>query len=302
MNNEQKYIGIKEAAKRWGISDRRVRLLCQEGKIEGAIKLEWSWTIPSDTPKPFDGRSMRHYKNHDLRLGSIDINTLDILKEKYSLDKSVTESDYFSTLVTRNLETALALAGRSFDHHSVETVLGGAVSANIPLKDHLLYVNFRSVLRHSILSSDVYDSKRIQQMHSALTQGIDDYTGGIYREGVAATALRGKENLRVDLQMETLVRQASSDWKSLYPVFRAVIFYSEILRIRPFDILNEELALLVLLSFLLSSGFYLPSLDSSMVDELNAAASLCLRRGNYQDLSRIIERTLIASYQGERYV
>ena len=82
-----KYIGVKEAAKKWGISDRRVRILCEEGRIEGAIKLEWSWTIPQDSPKPFDGRTMRPFKNNSVRLGSIDILTLEKLrdeKRKYS--------------------------------------------------------------------------------------------------------------------------------------------------------------------------------------------------------------------------
>lgn len=302
MNNDQKYIGIKEAARRWGISDRRVRLLCQEGKIEGAIKLEWSWTIPSDTPKPFDGRSMRHYKNHDLRLGTIDINTLNILREKFPLDKSLAESEYFSSLIARNLETALAFAGRSFDSHSVDTVLSGSVAGNLTLEDHLLYVNFRSVLRHGFSEAGRWDSRRILDMHRALSQGIDDFRGGLYREGVAETALRGKESLQVNLQMETLLRQFEMDWKALYPVFRSVIMYCEVLRIRPFDSLNEELALLLMLSILTSAGFMLPSFDPSMADEINAATSLAFRRGNYQDLSRIVERALIASYAGAGYV
>ncbi|TVX23369.1 helix-turn-helix domain-containing protein, partial [Streptococcus pneumoniae] len=32
------YITAKEAAKKWGISDRRVRILCSEGKIHGAYQ------------------------------------------------------------------------------------------------------------------------------------------------------------------------------------------------------------------------------------------------------------------------
>ena len=302
MENKQKYIGIKEAAKRWGISDRRVRLLCQEGKIEGAIKLEWSWTIPADSPKPFDGRMMRRFKNHDLRLGSIDINTLNMLREKYPLDKSRFEEFYYSPLFEGCLETALSLAGLSFDKHSIESVLSGQIATNLTLSDHLLFVNFRSILSRSVLDNSEWDSKRIQDIHRFLSQGIDDFRGGIFRDGVASTALRGKESLQVNFQMETLVRQFEKDWKALYPVFRACIMYAEILRIRPFESLNEELALLLMLIILLQEGFRLPTLDSSMKDELNAATSLCFRRGNYQDLCRIVERSLIASYSENSYV
>lgn len=35
------YITVKQASEKWGISDRRVRVLCSEGKIPGAhIKRE----------------------------------------------------------------------------------------------------------------------------------------------------------------------------------------------------------------------------------------------------------------------
>ena len=42
------YITVKQAAEKWGISDRRVRLLCSEGKISGATREGRSWMLPSD--------------------------------------------------------------------------------------------------------------------------------------------------------------------------------------------------------------------------------------------------------------
>jgi len=53
------YISVKQAAEQWGLSDRRVRLLCEQGKIEGAIKEGRSYRIPADAIKPADGRSLR---------------------------------------------------------------------------------------------------------------------------------------------------------------------------------------------------------------------------------------------------
>ena len=40
------YISVQEAAKRWGISDRRVRDLCSQGKVAGAIREGRLWRIP----------------------------------------------------------------------------------------------------------------------------------------------------------------------------------------------------------------------------------------------------------------
>lgn len=46
------YMTAKTAAERWGISDRRVRVYCTEGRIKGARRDGKSWLIPEDTEKP----------------------------------------------------------------------------------------------------------------------------------------------------------------------------------------------------------------------------------------------------------
>ena len=50
------YITVKQAAEKWGISDRRVRILCFEGKIPGAYQEGRAWKIPYDATKPTDKR------------------------------------------------------------------------------------------------------------------------------------------------------------------------------------------------------------------------------------------------------
>ena len=43
-------------AAEWGISDRRLNILCKEGRIQGAEKIGNMWLIPSDAEKPKDER------------------------------------------------------------------------------------------------------------------------------------------------------------------------------------------------------------------------------------------------------
>lgn len=50
------YISAPEAAKKWGISERRVQILCSENRIPGVSKLGYMWLIPKDAAKPIDGR------------------------------------------------------------------------------------------------------------------------------------------------------------------------------------------------------------------------------------------------------
>ena len=48
------YISVKDTAEKWGISERRVRILCVEGKSPGAIHEGRTWLIPSDATNPSD--------------------------------------------------------------------------------------------------------------------------------------------------------------------------------------------------------------------------------------------------------
>lgn len=50
------YITIKEAAKSWGIGERRINELCLRGRIDGAIKFGTTWAIPCSAEKPTDAR------------------------------------------------------------------------------------------------------------------------------------------------------------------------------------------------------------------------------------------------------
>lgn len=50
------YITAKDAAKKWGISARRVQVLCEQNRIVGAVRLGWAWAIPISAEKPCDKR------------------------------------------------------------------------------------------------------------------------------------------------------------------------------------------------------------------------------------------------------
>ncbi len=50
------YITAKEAASKWGISERRVQVLCEQKRIDGVQRLGKAWAIPKDAKKPVDKR------------------------------------------------------------------------------------------------------------------------------------------------------------------------------------------------------------------------------------------------------
>ena len=50
------YMTVLQASEKWQISRRRVITLCQENRIEGAVKFGKSWAIPVNAEKPKDER------------------------------------------------------------------------------------------------------------------------------------------------------------------------------------------------------------------------------------------------------
>ena len=62
-----KYLSSKEAADKWGISERRVQILCNQDRIAGVIRIGRTWGIPDDAEKPKDARikSGKYIKTKD---------------------------------------------------------------------------------------------------------------------------------------------------------------------------------------------------------------------------------------------
>lgn len=56
------YMSAKEAADKWGISQRRVATLCSENRITQATMVGNMWIIPTAAKKPIDARSTRYNK------------------------------------------------------------------------------------------------------------------------------------------------------------------------------------------------------------------------------------------------
>ena len=54
------FMSAREAADKWGISQRRVAVLCSENRIAEATMVGNMWIIPGNAEKPIDARSLRY--------------------------------------------------------------------------------------------------------------------------------------------------------------------------------------------------------------------------------------------------
>ena len=53
------YITAREAAEKWGVSERRINQYCAEGRIPGAERFGGAWAIPAGAEKPGDPRKQK---------------------------------------------------------------------------------------------------------------------------------------------------------------------------------------------------------------------------------------------------
>ena len=54
------YLTSAEIAEKWNVSQRRVAILCKEGRVDGAVLRGRMWMIPSDAKKPEAPRRIRN--------------------------------------------------------------------------------------------------------------------------------------------------------------------------------------------------------------------------------------------------
>lgn len=61
---KMEFMSAREAADRWGISQRRVAVLCSENRIDNASMVGNMWIIPTTAEKPLDARICHYTKNN----------------------------------------------------------------------------------------------------------------------------------------------------------------------------------------------------------------------------------------------
>ena len=87
------YMTAKEAAERWGLSERRVTALCREERIYGSKKHGRSWVIPEDSEKPSDNRvKTGNYIQKEEKLLGLPIGISDYreaCRDYYYIDKTL---------------------------------------------------------------------------------------------------------------------------------------------------------------------------------------------------------------------
>jgi excisionase family DNA binding protein len=253
------YISVQRAAEQWGISDRRVRVLCEQGKIPGVVRDGRLYLIPSGSVKPADGRRMRH-KEIPSQYAPL-FARIDGLKEQLNQRRPLTAGelqrlrDEFMVEYTYNSN---AIEGNTLTLQETALVLEGVTIDKKPLKDHLEAVGHRDAflyVQELVQNKVTFSEAIIKQIHTLVLMDRPE-DRGIYRRipvRIIGAFHEPPDQVLVPELMEKLV--SYFDNKKLHPIESAALFHLKFEGIHPFVDGNGRTGRLILNLFLMQNGY-----------------------------------------------
>lgn len=293
------YITVKQASERWGISDRRVRVLCEEGRIHGVVRKGRSYLIPSDTLKPIDGRSLRG-KEITEQYAAL-FATVDEMKAEIGRRRPLTSGelkrlqDEFLVNFTYNSN---AIEGNTLTLQETALALEGVTIDQKPLKDHLEAVGHRDAFLYvsSLVSEKVTVSERIVREIHALV--LIDRPGdkGVYRRipvKIMGAHHEPPQPYLVPVQMERLMADLSGNNRHI--IETAALFHLSFEGIHPFIDGNGRTGRLILNLMLMQAGY--PPINVKFADRKKYYACF---ENYYRDNDASFMVNMVGEYVKER--
>ncbi|MCC2865550.1 Fic family protein [Anaerovorax odorimutans] len=286
------FMTVKETANKWGISDRRIRTLCSQGKIAGAYQDGRSWKIPVDAVKPADGR----YRSRKTLLDMIDRKKAELdARRPLTAGEAARLNEEFVVEYTYNSN---AIEGNTLTLRETDMVLRGLTIGQKPLKDHMEAVGHKEafefvselVRKNTPLTEDI-----IKQIHYfVLADKREDR--GVYRRVPVRIMGAKHEPVQPYLiipSMEQLIERYAASEEHIIP--KLARFHIEFEGIHPFIDGNGRTGRLLVNLELMKAGY--PPIDIKFTDRIdyyNAFDAYHVKR----DLSAM--EKLFAGYVNER--
>ena len=257
------YMTVKQASEKWGISDRRVRKLCSEGKISGVAREGRSWRIPADAKNPEDGG----YKTAESLLAMID-------RKKIELDlrRPLTEGEVerlTEEFIIEYTYNSNAIEGNTLTLRETDMVLRGLTIDKKPLKDHMEAVGHKEAfdfVRDLVKDQVSLSENVIKQIHYlVLADKRDDR--GVYRR-VPVRIMGAKHEpvqpYLIQPKMERLLESYRNSTEHIIP--RLARFHIEFEGIHPFIDGNGRTGRLLVNLELMKAGY--PPIDIKFADRI----------------------------------
>ncbi len=235
-----KYMNSKETSDKWGISDRRIRVLCEAGRIEGAMKIGRNWSIPLDATKPLDAREV--YRKNYIGL-EYDFRNIDEIKEQIDRCRPFSSGladSLREKLIVEWTYNSNAIEGNTLTLSETRVVLEGLTIGGKNIREHLEALNHREAiffLEALIAGKESLNEWNIRNIHSLILKGIDGSNAGKYRSEnvvISGAVHIPPKHYEVANLMQRLIAEFTDEWRKYHPIIRATLLHGEFVKIHPF--------------------------------------------------------------------
>lgn len=255
------YISTKEASNKWNISERRIRALCHEGRIEGAVKIGRNWSIPAGANKPADAREGTRKKYLGLEYDFAQIDTfMDAINSHRPFSRRLADSLH-EKLVVEWTYNSNAIEGNTLTMSETKVVLEGITVGGKSMVEHLEIINHRDAIlfiEDLVSDKEALSEWNIKNIHALVLKGIDNQNAGKYRtENVVISGAKhtSPKHYEISQLMQKLVAEYHNEWLGYHPVVRATLLHGEFVKIHPFIDENGRISRLLLNFELMKAGY-----------------------------------------------
>lgn len=257
------FLTVKQASEKWGISDRRIRVLCSEGKISGAYREGRRWKIPMDAKKPADGR----YKSKESLLEQIDRKKVELDSRRPLTAGEVARlNEEFIVEYTYNSN---AIEGNTLTLRETDLVLRGLTIDRKPLKDHMEAVGHKEAFDFvsELVKDNVPISEGIIKQIHCLVLADKREDRGVYRRipvRIMGAQHEPVQPYLIEPKMEQLLYNFAASTEHI--VTKLARFHIEFEGIHPFIDGNGRTGRLLVNLELMKYGF--PPIDIKFTDRI----------------------------------
>lgn len=287
------YTSVKEIARKWNLSERRVRVLCSEGKISGAYQNGRIWSIPKEAQKPSDAR----YKTQM----SLFINKpeIELKKDLLSTKRKLTDGEInrinFEFIVEYTFHSN-AIFGNKMSLEDITLILNGFDVENISVKDKIKIISHKSSYDFILYLSknDInIDEEIIKQIHSILLFDSPIDAGTYRRIPIKDLILNHTPTMPnlIEYKMKKLIKDYIESDEDI--VSKITKFHLDFILINPFIELNYQCAFLLTNFELIKLGYPPIYIDFNERENYLTALKKYIFNGSINEMKKIIEKKIL---------
>ncbi len=293
------YIKVSEAAAKWGLSARRVRVLCSEGRIGGVVRKGNLYMIPSDALRPADGRTTRTTESSLRPL----LQKIDQLKSELTQFRPLTPAETEALrqeFIVEHTYNSNAIEGNTLTLQETQLVLQGITIDRKPLKDHLEVVGYKEAYEYmEQLAKEQHEitTHEIRAIHQLVLADRQEDRGQWRRVPVRILGALTEpvQPYQIEPMMGALLADMESLYRQLHPVEKVALFHLRFESIHPFIDGNGRTGRLLMNLQLIRAGY--PPINVKFADRRRyyEAFDSYARTGSPEAM-----QTLIAEYLEQR--